>query len=82
MSKSNYSRSAGSSLVPRTSALNESERQEALIRRVGKGKYYASKSHHIWKEVHPRMTESEKVEQCESLRRKARVRLIKELVEG
>jgi hypothetical protein len=61
MSKPNYGRSAGSSLVPRSSALSESERQETLIKRIGKGAYYANKAHRggVWAEQLPRMSPEE-----------------------
>ncbi len=82
MSKVNYKRSAGSSFVPRSSRLSESERQEMLLTRNGKGKYYAAlgATHTgVWKQITPRMTEVQKVKQRTHLARK---RLIKEIVEG
>jgi hypothetical protein len=79
MSKRNYSRGAGSSLVPNSTRLAESERQEAMLSRVGKGKYYAGLSQrrsNQWKPVQPRMSAEEKEAQIASCRRK---RLIAEI---
>ena len=83
MSKVNYKRSAGSSLIPRYTRLSESERQERMLSRANKGAHYsglgiAARSG-TWKPIQPRLTEEQKVEQRAHLARK---RLIKEIVEG
>jgi hypothetical protein len=43
MSKRNYNRVQSSSFAPRFSGQSESDRQESIMTRMGKGKYYALK---------------------------------------
>ena len=43
MSRSNFNRSAGASLVPVFARMSDSEREEAIIARMGKKRYYTNK---------------------------------------